>query len=289
MNDLMIQNIAYTVGNMKETMSSLEIAKVTGKRHADVLRDIRTFFEELGEDTERNFAFSYKDSTGRELPCYNLPKRECLGLASGYDVKLRMAIIDRWAELEYNMQTTQGLTPRLQAISEWKAETDMINDVLGKLGYSQGYLRKESLEIGFRIEGTTGEKFLPATLANDPQAQDPQQLSEHTGTHAALVPMGSQGSTASHIASFFGDVTCTDINTILVKLGYQKRIDNGKYVPTEMGKRLCNQGTLASGPFEGTSIIKEWLYSSNKSLRDAVTEAVQKLKAERLKKKGGRA
>lgn len=81
-------------------MSSLEIAKLTGKRHADVLRDIRVFLEDLGESTERKFASSYGDTTGRTLPCYELPKRECLGLASGYDAKLRMMIIDRWAELE---------------------------------------------------------------------------------------------------------------------------------------------------------------------------------------------
>lgn len=41
--DKELATIAQSVSMMKETMSSLEIAKLTGKRHADVLRDIRVF------------------------------------------------------------------------------------------------------------------------------------------------------------------------------------------------------------------------------------------------------
>ena len=81
------------------TMSSLEIAALTGKEHRNVLRDIRTMLEEL-EITALSFERSYKDSTGRSLPCFNLPKRECMILVSGYSIKLRAAIIDRWQELE---------------------------------------------------------------------------------------------------------------------------------------------------------------------------------------------
>ena len=100
MNDRAVQNLAHTMGTMKETMNSLEIAKLTGKRHADVLRDIRDFLEEIEEGDQRRFASIYKDAYGRDQECFVLPKRECLGLASKYDAKLRMALIDRWAELE---------------------------------------------------------------------------------------------------------------------------------------------------------------------------------------------
>ncbi len=54
------------------TMSSLEVAQLTGKRHADVMRDIRDEVEKLtnqGVSTERIFALSeYQDKTGRNLP-----------------------------------------------------------------------------------------------------------------------------------------------------------------------------------------------------------------------------
>jgi hypothetical protein len=42
-----------------------------------VLRDTDKMLEELGL-TERNFASSYKDGSGKENRVLNLPKRECL-------------------------------------------------------------------------------------------------------------------------------------------------------------------------------------------------------------------
>jgi Rha family phage regulatory protein len=82
-----------------KTMSSLEIAELTGKQHNDVMRDIRNILNEAEID-RRKFALIYKDSMNREKPCYNLPRRECDLVISGYSVKYRMAIIDRWQELE---------------------------------------------------------------------------------------------------------------------------------------------------------------------------------------------
>ena len=67
MNELAIQNIAHTVGNMKETMSSLEIAKITGKEHFHILRDIEKFLKELVKGGESKFGCTYTDSQGKEL------------------------------------------------------------------------------------------------------------------------------------------------------------------------------------------------------------------------------
>lgn len=89
------------------TMSTLEIAARTGKRHTHVLRDADKMLTELGF-TEPRFGLSYKDSTGRELRCLNLPKRECLILVSGYSVELRARIIDRWMELEAMVQAASA-------------------------------------------------------------------------------------------------------------------------------------------------------------------------------------
>lgn len=82
------------------TMSTVEIAELTGKRHDNVLRDARKMLEELGELASLKFEASYKDASGKTNSCLNLPKRETLILVSGYSVELRARIIDRWQQLE---------------------------------------------------------------------------------------------------------------------------------------------------------------------------------------------
>lgn len=76
MNELMLLR-----GAERLTMSSREIADLTGKRHDNVMRDIREMLRELDQfDTGAGLSFegSYQDSTGRTLSCFNLPKRETL-------------------------------------------------------------------------------------------------------------------------------------------------------------------------------------------------------------------
>lgn len=80
-------------------MDSRDIAAATGKRHDNVLRDIRAMLAELEID-ELRFEGSYLTEQNKTAKCYILPKRECLILASGYNLSLRAAVIDRWAELE---------------------------------------------------------------------------------------------------------------------------------------------------------------------------------------------
>lgn len=83
----------------KETMTSLEIAEVTGKRHDSILRDIRNILSQ-GVDAHNFVETYYTDKSNRQQKCYTLTKKGCLILASGYDVILREKIINRWEELE---------------------------------------------------------------------------------------------------------------------------------------------------------------------------------------------
>ena len=84
------------------TMSSLEIAELTGKDHRNVTRDIESILNEVGIDTLR-FEHIYKDSMNRSRRCYNLPRRECLLIMSAYSAKLRLTIIDRMDALEHEL------------------------------------------------------------------------------------------------------------------------------------------------------------------------------------------
>lgn len=98
-----------------ETMTSLEIAEVTGRRHADVMRDIRNILDQ--GVNERNFALvKYTDKKGEQRPMYSLTKKGCLILASGYDALLREKIINRWEELE--MKARENALPNFSNPAE---------------------------------------------------------------------------------------------------------------------------------------------------------------------------
>lgn len=88
-----------TVPAAQLSMTSREIAELTGKAHGDVMRDIRNMLDSLQID-QSSFADIYSDSYGRPQRAFKLPYDETVCLLTGYDAKARMAVIKRWRELE---------------------------------------------------------------------------------------------------------------------------------------------------------------------------------------------
>lgn len=81
------------------TMSSREIATLCDKQHQHVKRDVETMCQQLELDASK-FGHIYLDGQNRQQTEYLLDKETCLCLVTGYNAKLRMAIIKRWQELE---------------------------------------------------------------------------------------------------------------------------------------------------------------------------------------------
>ena len=102
-----------------DRMNSLEIAELTGKRHDAILRDIRNLLKQ-GVSHHNFVETSYKQPQPRggykELPCFELTKKGCLILASGYDAVLREKIIDRWEQLELEKRKPQTPQTYLEAL-----------------------------------------------------------------------------------------------------------------------------------------------------------------------------
>ena len=105
----------------KETMTSLEIAEVTGKEHKHVMRDIRVLL--MQGVSGSNFGLSsYKhhqpNGGTKDIPCYILTKKGCMILASGYDALLREKIINRWEELEIQVRKNEIIMPNFSNPAE---------------------------------------------------------------------------------------------------------------------------------------------------------------------------
>lgn len=108
-----------TLPNGIPAMSSLEIATLMGKPHNEVLKDIRRILEEA-EISLGQFSQSYLNSRNQQQPCFMLPKRECDLVTSGYSVKYRLKIIDRWHELEAQIAPApMALPTHSEALRGW--------------------------------------------------------------------------------------------------------------------------------------------------------------------------
>lgn len=96
----MTTNTINAVVYSTPTMSSREIADLTGKRHDHVVRDIEKMLNDIGEGLPKFGGTYINEQNGQEYRCYNLPKNLTLNLVTGYRADMRLKIIDRWLELE---------------------------------------------------------------------------------------------------------------------------------------------------------------------------------------------
>ena len=73
-----------------QSMTSLEIAQVTGKMHKDVMKAIRNMEPAWLKVNGGKFSLvDYKDAKGELRPCYSLTKTECLYIATKFNDEAR--------------------------------------------------------------------------------------------------------------------------------------------------------------------------------------------------------
>lgn len=82
------------------TMTSREIADLTGKDHRHVMRDIRELEDQLGSLFVGSVQYWTHPQNGQEYPEYKLDKDTSLTLLTGYDAVARLKVVKRWQELE---------------------------------------------------------------------------------------------------------------------------------------------------------------------------------------------
>ncbi|HAC6541083.1 TPA_asm: Rha family transcriptional regulator [Salmonella enterica subsp. salamae serovar 48:d:z6] len=86
------------------SMTSVEIAELTGKEHKHVLRDIRNMVEELnGSKFGRVGEEVYKDAKGESRTMYRLDRKHTFILVAGYSVHLRAKCYDHIQTLEHRV------------------------------------------------------------------------------------------------------------------------------------------------------------------------------------------
>lgn len=142
MNDLSI------TGNTL-TMSSREIADLTGKQHKHVIRDVRAMLEELSVDGPVLGHVEVKDGRGY-TDCFNLNRELTETLITGYSIALRHKVIRRLHELESGAAPVlpQSLPEALRLAADAIDERNRLQAVVTE--------QQPKIEALDRIAGATG-------------------------------------------------------------------------------------------------------------------------------------
>ena len=143
---------------IEQTLDSREVAEMVEKEHHKLLRDIRTYIEQL---TESKIGFSdffressYKDSTGRTLPRYDITKKGCEFIAhkltgiKGTEFTARY--INRFHDMEETIQ--KGITqkpdkPKKEKLPSVNMMVKNIREALHDAGVDSKYIAAEVVRI----------------------------------------------------------------------------------------------------------------------------------------------
>ena len=95
----------YKNEQSEQTMTSLEIAELTGKQHKNIMQAIRNM--EPAWEKVQGLKFQLSSRTydlpnggTKEVPCYVLTKTECLYIATKFNDEARAKLVLRWQQLE---------------------------------------------------------------------------------------------------------------------------------------------------------------------------------------------
>lgn len=146
----LVPSLAIHRGGAPLTMSSREIADLTGSTHDNVLKTVRALVTRgVVSGNETPYTHPQNGQTYKE---FLLDYRNTMIVVSGYSPELRAKIIDRWMELE------ETATPKALDFSDPRV-------VLGVIGHLQGEVAKKDEVIAEqggrlkkldRLEGAKG-------------------------------------------------------------------------------------------------------------------------------------
>ena len=200
-------------GESHQTMSSLEIAKLTGKPHNDIMKAIRKMEPAWVELHQGNFSLvKYKDAKGEMRPCYQLTKSECLYVATKFNDLARAKLIIRWEELEKQARTTMIALPNFEDPAE------------AAMAWAKEYREKKTLAIENQ---TLHKELVRLEKDNSCLAAEVQVLSDDKN-YLDLIMRSRSLMTVTQIAQDYG-MSAKAMNKILADMGIQYK-NNGQWI-----------------------------------------------------------
>lgn len=162
----MLQVVTHMNGDtIVEVVESREVAKVVGKDHSKLIRDIRTYEDYL---TEAKIGLSdffiestYTDITGRTLPCYLITRKGCEMIANKMTGKKGVIFTAQYVNAFHDMEAKLKNPTMLN--DSLKRELNEVKECLNHMIelYKDQSKRVERLENAKVLE--TSKRFVPPT------------------------------------------------------------------------------------------------------------------------------
>jgi len=109
------------------TMTSREIAEVTGKEHRNILRDCDRLNESYAKMALLKIEqCDYRADNGQVYREFRLTRMQTFDLMTGYDMELRIRVNRRWAELEQRAAAPQIRDPQTAALVHALVQMDAV-------------------------------------------------------------------------------------------------------------------------------------------------------------------
>ena len=108
------------MNQIEQTITSIEVAEMVEKTHANLLKDIRRYCKQLGE-VNIDFSDFFKESTycteqKKELPCYDVTKKGCEFIAHKLTgvkgTAFTARYINRFHDMEETIKQSQAVFPK---------------------------------------------------------------------------------------------------------------------------------------------------------------------------------
>lgn len=160
------------------TMSSREVAELTGKEHKNVRRDIEHMLKELGKDP-LSFERTYLDAMNREQDEYHLDRELTETLVTGYSIPLRHKVIQRLHQLEARQDQPIAMPSYAESL---RLLADQIDETARVTSERDRAIATKAL-IGSKREATA---MATASAATKKARQLEQELGRGT-SHATII------------------------------------------------------------------------------------------------------
>ena len=123
MNELQI------LGN-KNTLTSLDVAEITGKEHKNILSDIRDEISKLGEERGRLiFQQSYYTNLqNKQQPLFILNYKGVLQLGARYNAETRFKLIEKIEQLQKPMTVEDMIIMQANEMKNVKHRIDIVEN-----------------------------------------------------------------------------------------------------------------------------------------------------------------